>query len=168
MTLFTASFIDFFSQCVLDYLPGATDALKEIWHPHWQHHRLSQQLLGVFQVSDVRPAVSSSTGLSQRKQTPSKLSMYINPPAPYQCTLGLRDTMSLSSDSTRLMLSPAPLNFFCSVLPTPSPAPLLAWCEIARTNRWICADLPPLKSPTFPLFEPLVAKFLWNNAVCDL
>ena len=37
------------------YLPGATNALEEVRHPHGQHHRLSEQLLSILQISDVFP-----------------------------------------------------------------------------------------------------------------
>jgi len=60
------------SVCVCEcvYLPGAADALEEVGHPHGQHHGFSQQLLSVFQVSDVVPAVHPelSQQCRERKQ----------------------------------------------------------------------------------------------------
>ena len=37
-------------------LPRPPNALEEVWHPHGQYHCLSQQLLGILQISYVIPA----------------------------------------------------------------------------------------------------------------
>lgn len=52
--------------CAL-YLPRAANALEEVGHPHRKNHRFSQQLFGVFQVSDVVPKAEPEKSASRTK-----------------------------------------------------------------------------------------------------
>lgn len=68
------------------YLPGATNALKEVRHPHGQNHCFSQQLLGIFQISNVIPTDHPGSLVSGgKKKRPNskpnvKFSLYVNIP----------------------------------------------------------------------------------------
>ena len=99
------------------YLPRATNALKEVGHPHRKNHRFSQQLFGVFQVSDVIPRARPENSVSRAKERMASVGNSTHAYATYQCTFGLRDTISLSSKSTRSLSYPAPSNFFSSPSP---------------------------------------------------
>lgn len=59
--------------CLHVYLPGATNALKEIRHPHGQNHCFSQQLLSIFQISNVIPTVHPENSVSSDKKKNNSL-----------------------------------------------------------------------------------------------